>query len=67
MSVSDNSQARTGEFDARLLDQLACPVCFGALRLDSSGSKIGCLACQRHYPLMDGIPVLIPERAVGSE
>jgi uncharacterized protein YbaR (Trm112 family) len=63
----DSSQTQTNEFDARILDQLACPVCFGALRLNSSGRQIACVACQRHYPLIDGIAVLIPERVVGPE
>jgi uncharacterized protein len=67
MPVMDSSPAQTDEFDARILDQLACPVCFGALRLNSSSSQITCLVCQRRYPLIDGIPVVIPERAVDSK
>jgi uncharacterized protein YbaR (Trm112 family) len=46
-----------------MLEQLACPVCFGELRLDASGLQILCSGCQRAYPLVDGIPVLIPARA----
>jgi uncharacterized protein YbaR (Trm112 family) len=52
------------EFDARVLELLACPVCFGVLTLAASGTQIGCANCQRNYPLIDGIPVLIAERAV---
>jgi uncharacterized protein YbaR (Trm112 family) len=50
-------------FDVRLLERLACPVCFGGLRLAASGGAIQCAKCLRSYPLVDGIPVLIPERA----
>ena len=43
------------------LDRLACPDCFGALRLQ--GEAIDCLDCGRRYPVHDGLPVLIADRA----
>jgi uncharacterized protein YbaR (Trm112 family) len=64
MSVPHDFQANPGEFDSRLLEQLACPACLGTLRLVSSIDQIVCVECRRAYPLIDGIPVLIPERAV---
>jgi len=48
-------------FDPALLAQLACPACFGGLRLD--GAHLVCIACHRVYPIVDGIPALIVERA----
>jgi hypothetical protein len=48
-------------FDAAVLAQLACPACHGDLRLE--GSRLDCVACGRGYPIVDGIPVLIVERA----
>jgi uncharacterized protein len=63
--MSSGDSAQSGTFDARVLEQLACPVCFGELRLDASGLWILCSGCQRAYPLVDGIPVLIAERALG--
>jgi uncharacterized protein YbaR (Trm112 family) len=48
-------------FDASVLDQLACPACMGSLRLDAN--RLLCAACNRAYPIIDGIPVLIPSRA----
>ncbi len=48
----------------RLLDRLACPVCHGALRIEAPGAIL-CTACLRRYPVLDGIPVLIPARAIG--
>jgi uncharacterized protein YbaR (Trm112 family) len=46
--------------------ELACPACFGALRLGTT--TVVCAACGRVYPVVDGIPVLIAERAeTGSE
>ncbi len=41
---------------------LACPACLGALRL--AETTVICTACRRVYPVVDGIPVLIVERAV---
>lgn len=48
-------------FDTSLLDQLACPACLGQLRVD--GLRLVCAECGRAYPVVDGIPVLIAERA----
>ena len=49
-------------FDSSILDQLACPACLDELRLD--GERVVCTGCGRGYPIVDGIPVLIEERAV---
>jgi hypothetical protein len=48
-------------FDASILNQLACPACLGELR--ANGQQLVCAACSRQYPIVDGIPVLIAERA----
>jgi len=40
---------------------LACPACHGALRFETE--RVACTACGRVYPVDDGIPVLIIERA----
>ena len=61
--MSVDSGQSFSKFNARVLEQLACPVCFGALRLDAADGQIHCAACLRAYPLVDGIPVLIAERA----
>jgi len=53
--------ARPLAFDASILDQLACPACLGDLRLESN--DLLCQMCSRSYPIVDGIPVLIAERA----
>lgn len=59
--MSADKSEKLKAFDARVLERLACPVCFGELRLDAS--EIACAGCLRVYPLVDGIPVLIAERA----
>jgi len=47
--------------DPAVLTQLACPSCHGDLRLQDS--RLICAACSRKYPIVDGIPTLIVERA----
>jgi uncharacterized protein YbaR (Trm112 family) len=55
-------QSKNFKFDASVLDQLACPACLGALRLD--GERLVCAGCGGGYAIVAGIPVLIAERAV---
>jgi glycosyltransferase involved in cell wall biosynthesis/uncharacterized protein YbaR (Trm112 family)/SAM-dependent methyltransferase len=43
-------------------DLLACPICRGSLQLAAEG--FACLACDRIYPIVDGIPVMVSD--VGS-
>lgn len=62
MASESVNAGQSPTFDSRILQQLACPACFGDLRLTEDA--IVCAACGRAYPLIDGIPVLICERAV---
>ncbi|HKN22892.1 MAG TPA: Trm112 family protein [Terracidiphilus sp.] len=48
-------------FDPTALAQLACPACHGDLRLEDL--RLICSSCSRKYPIVDGIPALIVERA----
>jgi uncharacterized protein YbaR (Trm112 family) len=48
--------------DASVLAQFACPACRGILRLEAD--RVVCRACGRIYPVVDGIPALIVERAI---
>ena len=48
-------------FDAELLSQLACPAYHAGLRLETA--HLVCSACAHLYPIVDGIPILIDERA----
>jgi hypothetical protein len=48
-------------FDASIVDRLACPACLGRLSLDAS--RLVCETCRHAYPIVDGIPVLIADRA----
>lgn len=47
-----------------LLRLLACPRCKGPVALRASGDALGCARCAVAYPVVDGIPVMIPEEAL---
>jgi uncharacterized protein YbaR (Trm112 family) len=47
--------------NSAVLNLLACPACQGALSVDEQ--RLVCAICGRAYPIVDGIPVLIAERA----
>jgi uncharacterized protein YbaR (Trm112 family) len=55
----------TSRLDRSILDRLACPACLGRLSLASAEmpERLVCAGCGRAYPVEDGIPVLIAERA----
>lgn len=57
--------------DPRLLDILCCPAeeagvaCHGSLEETPSGLR--CRTCGLTYPIEDGIPVMLPDRATPKE
>jgi uncharacterized protein YbaR (Trm112 family) len=44
------------------LEMLACPVCHADLA--AATEAVRCTGCGRLYPVVDGIPILLPDRAV---
>lgn len=52
-------------FDPAMGALLACPACLGNLRCNATthATTLACGSCGRVYPIVEGIPVLIPERA----
>jgi uncharacterized protein YbaR (Trm112 family) len=40
---------------------LVCPVCHQILALDAN--FVRCAGCRRRYPIVEGIPVLLADRA----
>jgi len=47
--------------DKELLEILACPACKADVEL--TGEKIVCTKCGRKYPIVDGIPVMLVDKA----
>ncbi|MFQ6371429.1 Trm112 family protein [Shewanella sp. YIC-542] len=50
-------------FDKKLLDIVACPVCKGKLEYDKAHQQLICKADRLVYPIDDGIPVLLADKA----
>lgn len=46
-----------------LLALLVCPQCRGDLRYDREADALICEACALRYPVVDGVPVMLPEEA----
>jgi uncharacterized protein len=44
-----------------LLQILACPVCKGELMQIEEGTTLHCQPCNRDYPVVEGIPMLLPD------
>lgn len=53
--------------DEALLQILACPNCESRPPLLEAGDFLECSACRRRYPIVDGIPDLLPESAIKPE
>jgi len=47
--------------DKKFLEILACPICKGDLIF--KGGKLVCLRCKKYYPIEDGIPIMLIEKA----
>jgi uncharacterized protein YbaR (Trm112 family) len=44
------------------LRRIVCPVCHQSLQLEEEA--IRCQGCGKRYPVVDGIPVLLADRAI---
>ena len=49
--------------DPRLLEILICPACHGEVRPLEGDGGLECVACGRIYPIQDGIPVMLVDKA----
>src|SRR5665647_156354 len=47
-----------------LLQILACPVCKGELLQSSDGSSLHCKPCSKDYPIVEGVPMLLPTHTI---
>ncbi|ABL99546.1 Trm112 family protein [Shewanella amazonensis] len=50
-------------FDKKLLEIVACPVCKGKLEYDKAAEQLICKFDRLAYPITEGIPVLLENRA----
>jgi hypothetical protein len=49
--------------DEKLLDIVVCPACHARLAFTEKNEALACTGCGRVYPIEDGLPVLLIERA----
>jgi uncharacterized protein YbaR (Trm112 family) len=61
MSMADESKIANLNNLKQWADDVVCPVCHARLRFEEA--RVVCSGCARIYPIEDGIPVLIPQRA----
>ena len=50
-------------FDKKLLEIVACPVCKGKLEFNKDEQQLICKFDKLAYPITEGIPVLLENRA----
>jgi uncharacterized protein YbaR (Trm112 family) len=46
-----------------LIELLVCPACHGEIDYKERRKLIICTQCERHFPVRDGIPVMLVEEA----
>ena len=64
-SSSEEPPKLGGEVDPELLAILACPL--DKQPVSRQGNYLVCSECQRHYPIRDGIPVMLIDEALTPE
>ncbi len=47
-----------------LLEILACPMCKADVKLE--GQELVCTKCGRRYPIVDGIPYMLPDELMAE-
>ena len=47
-----------------LLEILACPMCKADVKLKNQ--ELVCVKCGRRYPIIDGIPVMLPDELMAE-
>jgi uncharacterized protein len=64
-SSSEQPPRLGGEVDPELLAILACPL--DKQPVTRAGNYLVCQQCQRHYPIREGIPVMLIDEALTAE
>jgi len=64
MPIRDISiKGRIAMIDDELLEILACPKCKEKVVLNEEGTYLVCETCHLRYPIEDGIPIMLIDRA----
>jgi len=54
-----------GKISRELLEILACPMC--KKKVELKGEELVCVGCGRRYPIVNGIPYLLPPELMPEE
>jgi len=54
-----------GEISRELLEILACPMC--KRKVELKGEELVCVGCGRRYPIVNGVPYLLPPELMPKE
>jgi uncharacterized protein YbaR (Trm112 family) len=65
VETSEDPPKLGGDVDAELLAILACPL--DKQPVTRQGNYLVCQECQRHYPIREGIPVMLIDEALTPE
>jgi uncharacterized protein YbaR (Trm112 family) len=65
VAVSQDPPKLGGDVDAELLAILACPL--DKQPVTREGNYLVCQECHRHYPIREGIPVMLIDEALTPE
>jgi len=65
VDISPDPPKLGGDVDAELLAILACPL--DKQPVTRQGNYLVCQECQRHYPIREGIPVMLIDEALTPE
>jgi uncharacterized protein YbaR (Trm112 family) len=52
---------------SELLEILACPRCKGTVVLTEEALYLACHTCRLQFPIVDGIPVMLIDEAIGLD
>ncbi|TAK31345.1 MAG: Trm112 family protein [Chloroflexota bacterium] len=48
---------------AEMIAVLVCPTCLGELSYDESAERLDCRPCALGYPVVNGVPVMLVDKA----
>ncbi len=64
-AIGSETGAAAAALEPWVVELLACPVDRGAVRLDQT--ELVCVQCGRRYPVISGIPRMVPDREPGEQ
>jgi len=64
-ACEDDSDGDSAAVEPWVIDLLACPVDRNPVQLDKA--ELVCVQCGRRYPVLAGIPRMVPDQVIGEQ